>query len=155
MPTRRRDLVARLPGLRKAWLVAALLAAGCGGEAVLLVPFFTFGFEFNGTLAGADHQVFLNLNPNAPTTATGAFDASTMRLDADFVDVSGSYSGCTMVLQLSPQLPATALPALLAANYDGRFTGPNTIQLTPQGGTQPVLTVVRAGGQTDSRPQTC
>ena len=141
-----------------AWVLAALIIAGCGGgsEVVLLVPFFTFGFSFTGQLGGANHDVFLNLNPNAPTTATGSFEAfSTLRIDSDSHDVTGSYSGCAMTLNLAPTPPATTVPAPLAASYNGRFTGANTIELTPASGTLPILTLTRANGQTDPRPRTC
>lgn len=158
MQTQRSNAAARKSGFGKVWLLAAVLAAGCGGgsEVALLVPFFTFGFEFKGPVGGANHDIFVNLNPNAPTTATGNFEEfSTLRIDNDSHDVTGTYAGCTMKLNLAPIAPATTVPAPLAASYDGRFTGPNTIELTPQGGSLPVLTVTRAQGQTDPRPQTC
>lgn len=137
------------------FLLVAMLV-GCGGGEVLLVPFFTFGFAFNGTLANANHEVFLNLNPNAPTTATGNFEAgSTLRIDADVRVLSGTYSGCTLTLNVGPFVPqgGRTLSPLIAAVYNGRFIGANTIQLTPGSGSQPVLTLIR-GGQ-DPRPETC
>lgn len=139
---------------RAAWLLAALIA-GCGGGEVLLVPFFTFGFSFQGTVGGANHELFLNLNPTAPTTPGGSFEAgSTLRIDADQHVVSGSYSGCTLTLKVAPIPPGTTVPGPLAESYTGRFTGPNTIQLTPESATLPVLTLTRAQGE-DPRPQTC
>lgn len=156
MPTRQPEPFARTPRARVAWLLAAVLAAGCGGEAALIVPFFTFGFGFTGDVGGAQHEIFVNLNPNAPTTDSGNFEASsTLRIDNDAHDVTGSYAGCTLKLNLAPIAPATTVPAPLAASYDGRFTGPNTIALTPVGAGLPVLTVVRAQGQTDTRAKTC
>jgi hypothetical protein len=137
-----------------AWLLAAVLA-GCGGGEVLLVPFFTFGFSFTGTIAGANHDVFLNLNPNAPTTASGNFEAfSTLRIDADSRDVTGTYSGCTLTLIIGPSGGGAASP-LFATSYGGRFTNANTIELTPSSGALPVLTLTRANGQIDPRAQTC
>jgi hypothetical protein len=137
-----------------AWLFAVVLA-GCGGGEVLLVPFFTFGFSFTGTVAGADHDVFLNLNPNAPATSSGNFEAfSTLRIDADSRDVTGSYSGCTLSLNVGPSGGGVA-STLIATKYSGRFTGANTIELTPNTAALPVLTLTRAGGQTDTRAQTC
>ncbi|MDM0118003.1 hypothetical protein QTI66_38630 [Variovorax sp. J22R133] len=148
---------ARSP-LRAAWLAAALIA-GCGGgaELVLLVPFFTFGFEFEGAVGGANHKIFLFLEPGAPTTATGNFDASSgLTLDdTERHDVTGSYSGCTMTLDLAPKPPATTVPAPLAASYNGRFTGPNTLELTPKSGALPVLTLTRFQGNVDPRSKTC
>lgn len=136
------------------WLVAAVLAA-CGGGEVLLVPFFTFGFAFNGPVAGANHDIFLNLNPNVPTTATGNFEAgSTLRIDTDSRDVTGSYSGCTMTLTVKAASGGTPSP-LLATSYAGRFTGANVIELTPNAGALPVLKLTRGNGQVDARAQTC
>jgi hypothetical protein len=149
---------------RAAWL-AAVLIAGCGGGEVLLIPFFTFGFSFDGTIAGATRNIFVNLNPNAPTTDSGNFESgSSLRIDtvnatstdSDSRDVTGSYSGCTLTLTVGAFKGGTnTLSTLFAPSYNGRFTGANTIQLTPTSGTQPVLTVTRAGGQVDPRPQTC
>ncbi|KQP43300.1 hypothetical protein [Pseudorhodoferax sp. Leaf274] len=153
MPTPATDNATRARRAGTLWLAAALLAAGCGAgsEAVLLVPFFTFGFSSDGPVAGASQQVFLNLSPGAPATATGDFDASsTLSFDNHFYDITGSYAGCT----LRVNLPASA-PAPLATSYDGRFTGPDTIELTPRTSGLPVLTVVRGQGQTDGRPKTC
>lgn len=136
-----------------AWLLAAVLA-GCGGGEVLLVPFFTFGFSAD-TVDGADHEVFLNLNPNAPTTPEGNFEAfSTLRIDTDSREVTGRYSGCTLTLNVGPA-GGGASSTLIATSYTGRFTGANRIVLTPSSGVQPVLTLTRAGGQTDTRTQTC
>ncbi|QPF74382.1 hypothetical protein G8A07_16625 [Roseateles sp. DAIF2] len=147
---------AKLISRARSGAIVAVLVAGCGGGSeVLLVPFFTFGFAFNGTLAGANHDVFLNLNPNAPTTATGNFEAfSTLRIDTDSRDVSGSYSGCTLTLTVGPSTGGTA-STLIAASYSGNFNGANTIVLTPSSGTLPSLILTRAGGQTDPRAQTC
>lgn len=158
MNTQSLDTPMRTPSRsRLAWLLSALIIAGCGGtEAVLLAPFFTFGFSFTGQLGGANHELFLNLNPGAPTTATGNFEAfSTLRIDSDTHDVIGSYTGCTMTLTLAPTPPATTIAAPLATSYNGRFTGPNTIELTPTSGARPVLTLTRFNGQTDPRAQTC
>jgi len=142
----------------RARIVSLLLAAlvGCGGGEVLLVPLFTFGFAFNGPLAGANPDVFLNLNPNAPTTATGSFEAgSTLRIDTDSRKVTGSYSGCTLTLSVGPFETGGGgtLSPLIAAGYNGRFLGPNTIELTPSSGSQPMLTLIRFS--TISRPTTC
>ncbi len=155
MATRNPDFAPRLaPRVRAAWLAAALVA-GCGGGEALLIPFFTFGFSFNGTLAGANHDVFLNVNPNAPTTANGNLeDFTTLRIDTDSRAVTGTYSGCTLALTVGPFTAGTVSP-LIAPSYSGRFTGANTIQLTPGSAAFPVLTVTRAGGQTDPRAETC
>ena len=135
------------------WLFAAVLA-GCGGGEVLLVPFFTFGFSAS-TAGGVDHEVFLNLNPNAPATASGNFeDSSTLRIDNDSRAVTGTYSGCTMTLNVGPFVGGVA-STLMATKYSGRFTGANTLELTPDVGTLPVLKLLRGNGQTDTRPQTC
>ncbi len=135
------------------WLFAAVLA-GCGGGEVLLVPFFTFGFSAS-TVGGVDHEVFLNLNPNAPATASGNFEAfSSLRIDNDSREVTGTYSGCTMTLDVGPFVGGVA-STLMATKYSGRFTGANTIELTPSVGTLPVLTLVRGAGGTDTRPETC
>ncbi|GHC69348.1 hypothetical protein GCM10007320_02700 [Pseudorhodoferax aquiterrae] len=164
MPSRRHDPSARPSGTaprRASWplaaLLAALLTAGCGGEAALVVPFFTFGFVFNGDVGGAQHDIAINLNPNAPTTESGNFEEfSNLRFDNNEHVVTGSYSGCTLKLNLAPIPPATTVPAPLAASYEGRFTGPDTIQLTPQGGDNlPTLTVVRGQGGKDTRAKTC
>lgn len=137
---------------RTAWLVAALIA-GCGGGEVLLIPFFTFGFSFNGTVAGANHDVFLNLIPTAPTTASGNLESgSTLRIDLDSRVLTGTYSGCTLTFTVGPFTSGTA-STLLATSYTGRFTGANTIQLTPGSAALPVLTLNRGG--TDPRTQTC
>ena len=163
MPSRH-DFVARTPGRtphrthwRLAAALAALIAAGCGGETALIVPFFTFGFLFSGDVGGAQHEVSVNLNPNAPATDSGNFEEfSSLRFDNNEHVVTGSYSGCTLKLNLAPIAPATTVPAPLAASYDGRFTGPDTIQLTPQGGVNlPTLTVTRGQGGADTRPKTC
>lgn len=144
----------RLARTRAAWLALALIA-GCGGGEALLIPFFTFGFAFTGTVSGANHDIFLNLNPNAPTAASGNLEAfSTLRIDTDSRDITGSYSGCTLTLTVGPFTSGTVSP-LIATSYSGRFTGANTIQLTPGAGALPVLTLTRAGGQTDPRAQTC
>ena len=155
MATLNLDLAPRLaPRVRAVWLAAALIA-GCGGGEALLIPFFTFGFSFNGTLAGANHNVFLNLNPTAPTTASGNLEAfSTLRIDTDSRVVTGSYAGCTLVLSVGP-FTAGTVSTLMATSYNGRFTGANTIELTPGSAAFPVLTVTRAGGQTDPRAETC
>jgi hypothetical protein len=143
----------RVPRTRAAWLAAALIA-GCGGGEALLIPFFTFGFAFNGTLGGANHDVFLNLNPNAPTTPSGNFDTgSTLRIDTDSRVATGSYSGCTLTFSVGPAT-STPVSTLIAASYTGRFKGANTIELTPGSGTFPVLTVTRSSGS-DTRPETC
>lgn len=164
MPSRRHDLFARAPRRtphrthwRSAAVLAALIAAGCGGEAALVVPFFTFGFLFSGDVGGAQHNIAINLNPNAPTTESGNFEEfSNLRFDNNEHVVTGSYSGCTLKLNLAPIPPATTVPAPLAASYEGRFTGPDTIQLTPQGGDNlPTLTVVRGQDGKDTRAKTC
>lgn len=131
-------------------LVAAAVLASCGGAAAVVVPFFTFGFGFNGTLAGSLHTVSLNLSPNEPTTATGSFDANTnITLDLVQHDATGTFSECTLTLQVP-----TATPPL-ATSYNGRFTSKDVIELTPVApSTQPVLTLTRSFG-TDSRATTC
>ena len=137
-----------------AWLLAALIA-GCGGGAALLVPFFTFGFSFNGAVGGANHDIFLNLLPTEPTTATGSFEAgSTLRIDTRTHEITGSYAGCQFTLNVAPIAGETSVPAPLAGSYNGRFSGPNTIELAPVPANLPVLTLARAQGA-DQRPQTC
>ena len=155
MANRNLDTAARRLASARTALLVAVLIAGCGGGEVLLVPFFTFGFSFTGTVGGANRDIFLDLNPNAPTTASGNFEAfSTLRIDTDSRDISGSYSGCTLTLNVAAATGGT-VSALIAPSYSGRFTGANTMELTPSSGGLPVLTLTRAGGQTDPRPQTC
>ena len=155
MKTRSHDAAAPATARTLVAWTLALLIAGCGGGAALLVPFFTFGFSAS-TLGGVNHAISVNLNPNEPTTATGNFESgSTLSFDAETFDLTGSYAGCSLALRLVPRAPATTVPAPLSENYGGAFAGPDTIQLTPSSGGQPALTLVRSGGQKDTRPQTC
>lgn len=134
-----------------AWLAAALVV-GCGGGELLLVPFFTFGFS--GPVGSTGSTVFLNLNPNAPTTSSGPFaEFSTITLDANPGKVvTGNYAGCTFTLTVTNPV------APLVENYNGRFTSADVMVLTPAQGAQPslpALTLTRAGGNKDPRPTTC
>ena len=156
MATRNLDITPRrATRARAAWLTVALLAA-CGGGEALLIPFFTFGFDFSGTLGGANHNVSMNLNPNVPTTTTGNFETgTTMTLDSVPHPATGSYSGCTFTLNVAPIAPATTIPAPFAATYSARFTGKDTIEFTPSPSTLPTFTVKRSAGGTDTRATTC
>ena len=146
----------RGPRARRNWVawLAAAFVMGCGGGELLLVPFFTFGFGFTGNVGGAVRTVSLNLNPNVPTTSSGPFTApSNITLDPnDQHDVTGTYSGCTFSLAVANPV------APLAANYNGRFTSADVIELTPTQSAQPslpVLTLTRANNGKDTRPTTC
>ena len=143
-----------VPRARRHWAawIAAALVAGCGGGELLLVPFFTFGFS--GTAGNPVRTVSLNVNPNEPTTSSGTFTApSNITLDStDQHDVTGTYSGCMFTLTVANPV------APLVANYNGRFTSADVIELTPTQGAQPslpVLTLTRANSGKDARPTTC
>ena len=145
----------RLPPGWSAW-IAAVAVAACGGAAALVVPFFTFGFGFTGDVGGAQHTVALNLAPNAPTTASGLFDPIGSNLTIETqpqIDVTGSYTGCTMTINA----PTAAPP--LATSYSGRFTSKDVIAMTPlspaPSASIPVLILLRSNGGTDSRAETC
>ena len=122
--------------------VVALCLAACGGSASLLTPLFEFGFS--GSSAGVAIQVFFL--PDTPTTATGTFDGVNMNVGQVQFRYTGSYSGCDFSLSA-----AVAVTAPAAASYSGRFTGNDSIQLTPTSGANlPVLSLQRQGTGTRS-----
>lgn len=126
-----------------AMLTSALALSSCGGGTELLVvPLFLFGFT------DAANQVSVFFNPDQPTAATGTFTSVNFQVGPDqaplpaTVSVTGTWSGCTMLLTLagSPAAP-------IASVYRGAFTDRDTIRLTPdpaQAG-RPVLNIKRGG----------
>jgi hypothetical protein len=138
---------------RRGALALALCSAlaACGGAEVLAIPLFTFGFSGTTQATTGTKKIDLFLNPpDGPATATGTFASANMQIadtpsgdNAFTVSYTGSWSGCTFALVVA-QGSSAALPA--AAGYDGRFSGIDTIVLTPNtGGGAPVLTLQRAG----------
>ena len=130
-----------------AWAGAGLVA--CGGGAAAVIPLFEFGFE--GTSGAAQIELF-PLPPN-PTTSSGTFQTVNMNVDAVQVRYDGTWSNCDFKLTVQS---GVALQPPAVASYDGRFTGANTIVLTPTSGGAgaPTLTLNRKPG-TLSRPFSC
>ncbi|MCE4553845.1 hypothetical protein [Pelomonas cellulosilytica] len=132
-----------MPTLRPAAaLLATALVASCGGGTeVLIIPLFEFGFSGTAGPGGATTvQVFFS--PDTPTTTTGSFDAVNMNIDAlPQVHYTGSWSACSFQLKLDP---ASSVKAPIATNYNGRFVGNDSIELTPTSGAGlPTLTLKR------------
>jgi hypothetical protein len=126
-----------------ATLTSAMVLGSCGGGTELLVvPLFLFGFS------DATNQVSVFFNPDQPSTATGTFQSVNFQVGPDqaplpaTVNVTGTWSGCTMSLTLAgnPSAP-------IASAYRGAFIDRDTIRLTPdpaQAG-RPVLNIKRGG----------
>lgn len=137
------------PRTRTCWaalLAWAVVVAGCGGAAALVVPFIGFGFSDNNVKVGADtYQVSMFLFPERPTTASGAIEAgANISVDGGAQHpVQGSYSGCTLSLDVRSDAAGNAPPTPLAMHYSGRFTGSDTLELTPDNTTLPVLRMTR------------
>ena len=137
-----------MPGRAACAGALALLAMqGCGGGdsgGNDQVPIFEFVFNATTTVNNVTWQVQASFSPAKPTTSTGSF-ASTSNIDAnDGVNdvayaVTGTWSGCTMNVDVAN----AATP--LAPHYTGRFSGKDTIVLTPvPPSTMPVLTLARS-----------
>ncbi len=131
---------------RGALLLAALIAAGCGGGSeVLLIPLFEFGFT--GTTGAVQVQAFFL--PDTPTTPTGTFTGVNMNFDATQLHYDGTWSSCSVKLTADAAANAAAnvvVTAPASTSYDGRFMGNDTIELRPTSGSGlPVLTLKRQG----------
>jgi hypothetical protein len=137
-----RGAASRLAGWL-AILLSALLMSSCGGGVgeALVVPFITFQFEGVVTDAGGkQEQVRLNLTSAdvAQGKTSGAVTATLSVAQQFHNDVSGTYRGESMQLNV----PGAAAP--LASAYSAQFVEPDTIELTPNSASLPVITLLRA-----------
>lgn len=134
-----RALLRQHRGRALSWPLALWLAACGGGTEVLIIPLFEFGFS--GTANGVAVQVFFL--PDTPTTHTGSFSQVNMNVDSVQSRYDGSWTNCSFKLAL--QAGQTVTPPG-AASYDGRFTGNDSIELTPTSGSGlPTLALKRQG----------
>ncbi|WP_296443054.1 hypothetical protein [Rhodoferax sp. UBA5149] len=135
-----------------AWRASAVavitlwLAACGGGTELLIIPLFEFGFS--GTSGAVQASVFFL--PDTPTQSSGSFDQVNVSVNGGAQTIyAGTYSGCNFKLST---VVAVAPP--LSVGYSGRFTGNDSIELTPTNDVNlPVLTLQRQG--TGSRNMGC
>lgn len=145
--SRRRSTIAAFdPGRRAFGRQAAGLAAlaglsACGGgggsdaAAALVLPVFLYAFV--GTVESDDRlipaQVSLTLTPQVPSSPTGSFVSSTLRITFFFgttsqYKVTGTFSG----EEFSLVVEGAASP--IAGSYRGSFVDRNTVRLVPSDG---------------------
>jgi hypothetical protein len=127
--------------------------AGCGGAAIAVVPFITFAFEGVITVNAAGDrqivQVSLDNNATQQGKSSGTFDSPTLSTSntqgnqlqsfgtSPARPMSGTFDGNSLNLSLPGALPP------LATAYSGEFIAPDTILLTPVGGGQPTIKLLR------------
>lgn len=135
----------RLPRPAAAVLALCLAACGGGSSEPPVIPLFEFIFR-DADLAWQDsvYEVSLSLSPPNPTEPRGNFTGANLAASdgfAVFLDYqpTGTYDGCQSTLEVGD----TAQPPI-APRYSGRFTGNDTLVLTPVGHPElPVLQLQR------------